>query len=221
MPKLLDGAVGEHMDLPAYFADFPGHYARTREFWKLERGQSYAEPGEESWEAFDRGDWEQSLRLIEQQRQWLTGYFQDSTARGMSSRRIRIVSLPPSEYLQWELHLLRLRDELGESIRVLLARDVADMEAAGELPDISTMDADVMYQPVYDDHGVMECAVKYTDKALVRRCRDLIASLYERGEPISHFFQREVAPLPPARPTVRAIPPGYMDQLGRLPLPRS
>jgi hypothetical protein len=41
------------MELAAYYADFQLHYNQAREFWKLERGQVFAEPGDTSWVAFD------------------------------------------------------------------------------------------------------------------------------------------------------------------------
>jgi hypothetical protein len=210
MPRPLGDAVGERLELPEYYADFQKNFARSREFWKLERGQVYAEPGDASWEAFDAGDWEISMRLNEQRREELRQYLQENTV----ARRIRIVSLPVTPYLHWELCLLKVRDETGEPIRVLRAPAVAELEDQGPLPDIYTMDRDVMYQAVYDEHGVLEHALRYTDAALVSRCRDFIAALYDRGEPISDFFQREIAPLPP--PTAGDVIPGdYLERTGR------
>ena len=203
------------MELPAYYADFEENFSRTREFWKLERGQVFAEPGDASWEAFDCGNWEEAMRLLESRREDLTKYHGEAAAAGTSTYRIRIVSLPLTPYLQWELNLLKIRDETGGPIRILLDSQVADLEDQGPLPEIYTMDNTVMYQAVYDNNGVLECAIKYTDAELVSRCRDFIAHLYRRGEPIGDFFRREVANLPPARPTKPAIPQDYLKQTGR------
>ena len=194
--QLLDGAVGERLELPAYYEDFRERFGRAREFWKLERGQVFAEPGSESWEAFNRGDWDESLRLIEERRAGLADYQRRNDARGMTSRRVRVVSLPPSPYLHWELRLLLLRDEFGQPTRVVPARDIAALEDQGPLPEISTLDGDVVYEVVYGDDGAADHAVRFTQPALAGRCRDLIAGLYERGEPIGEFFRREIAPLP-------------------------
>lgn len=196
MPRPLDEAVGERLELPAYYADFQERYERAKEFWKLERGQVFAEPGSESWEAFDRGDWEESLRLIERRRAGFADNQRRNEMRGMTSQRVRIVSLPPSPYLRWELRVLLLRNEFGHLTRVLLDRDVADLEDQGTLPDINTLDSDVLYQVVYDENGAADHAIRYTDPALAGRCRNFIVSLYERGEPINEFFQREIEPLP-------------------------
>lgn len=212
-PGLLDGATGERMELPAYYADFEKNFSRARQFWKLERGQVFAEPGDDSWEAFDRGDWDESMRLLEARRADLVRYHREN-ARTRTAR-IRIVSLPLTPYMQWELNLLRIRDETGGPVRVLLDSDVASLEDEGPLPEIYTMDDMVMYEAVYDGNGVLEAALRYTGPELVSRGRDFISGLYERGEPIGDFFRREVAHLPPARPGRPAIPRDYLAQTGR------
>lgn len=226
MSSLLGNAAGERMELSEYYADIDRHYATATEFWKLERGQSYAEPEDESWRAFDRGDWDEALRLVEDRREWLTGYFARNAERGLASRRIRIVSLPPTPYLQWELHGLRLRDELGQDTRVLLAGDVAAEEVDGPLPDLNLLvlpaePQGVAYQVRYDDSGVASHTLRYCDPALVDRCRALIGSLYDRGEPLASFFDREIAPLTPPLAARRSIPHDYLDQAGRPVPPRS
>jgi len=215
MPRPLDGASGERMDLAHYYADFQKRYQGMREFWKLERGQDFAEPGNASWEAFDAGDWDEALRLLEHNRADLIAYYHENATRGTVSHRIRIISWPLSGYLQWELYHLKIRDEAGGHTRILRDTDVADLEDQGPLPEIYTMDRGIMYQAVYDGRGVLEYALRYTDTALVSRCRDFIADLYERGEPISSFFKREIAPLPPPRPGEPAIPRDYLEQTGR------
>lgn len=215
MPRPLDGAVGERLELSDYYADFRERYARANEFWKLERGQVYAEPNDESWKAFDRGDWEESLRILEKDRADLIKSERARAARGMVSRRVRIVTLPPTEYLQWELHALKMQYEVGELIRVVLDGDVAGAEDQGLLPDINVIGVDVVYRVMYDDNGVVDHAIRYTDEAVVRRCRDLIVGLYERGEPIDEFFRREIAPLPPPRPARQAVSHDYWEVTGR------
>lgn len=215
MPRPLGSAVGERLTLPAYYMDFRQRFVRTREFWKLERGQIFAEPGDASWEAFDRGDWEESLHLLEGRREDLKKYHEENATAGTATRRVRIISLPVTPYLQWELHLLKIRDETGGPIRILQAEDVADLEDQGSLPEIYTMDGLVMYQAIYDERGVLEHALKYTDTLVVSRCRDFIVDLYSRGEPISSFFEREIAHLPPPPPASPTIPGDYLERTGR------
>jgi hypothetical protein len=218
MSRPLDDAVGERLELPEYYADFQRNFRRAREFWKLERGQVFAEPGDASWEAFDAGDWNEAMRLVEARREDLKRYHEENAAAGIKTRRIRIVSLPVTPYLQWELYLLKVRDESGGPIRILPTSAIADLEDQGPLPDIYTLDGTVMYQAIYDERGVLENALRYTGQAQVRRCRDFIAGLYDRGEPIRSFFEREIAQLPPPGPVASVIPRDYLARTGR-PLP--
>jgi hypothetical protein len=215
MPRPLGDASGERLELPEYYADFPRHFRHTKEFWKLERGQVYAEPGDASWEAFNSGNWDESMRLLEEGREDLRQYLKGVEGAGTSARRIRIVSLPPTPYLQWELWALRIRDETGDPIRILDESTVARFEDQGPLPDISTLDTDVMYQVVYDEHGVLAYVLRYTEKPLVNRCRDFIAGLYHTGEPIASFFEREIAHLPPPQLTGPALPGDYLETTNR------
>ena len=203
------------MGLSAYYADFERNFARAREFWKLERGQTFAEPGDASWEAFNSGNWDEAMRLLERRREDLKRYHLEHAVAGMTTRRIRIVSLPVTPYLQWELNLLRIRDETGGRVRILRDTAVADLEDEGTLPEIYTMDHTLMYQAIYDNHGVLEHAQRYTSRVLVSRCRAFIAALYGRGEPIRDFFQREIAHLPPPRTTDPAVSRDYLERTGR------
>jgi hypothetical protein len=214
MPKPLDGAVGQRMELDDYYADFERHFWRIHEFWKLECGQTFAEPGDDSWEAFNRGDWTESMRRLEIRRDDLLRYHRQASEAGVSTHRVRIVEKPLSAYLRWEFNLLRIRDETGGPIRVIDRSEVAEFEADGPLPEIYTFDDQVMYQAIYDDSGVLEYALKYTDSELIGRCQDFIHRLYDRGEPIRSYFSRELEGLPPARPE-RPLPDGYLDEAGR------
>jgi hypothetical protein len=142
--------TGERLELREYYADFTSYFARAREFWKLERGQDFAEPGNRSWEAFNAGSWNDAMRLLEENRDDIRRYHEENTAAGIQTRRIRIVSLPVTPYLHWELCLLKIRDETGGPIRILPVSAVNDAENRGPLPEIYTMDDAVMYQAIYD-----------------------------------------------------------------------
>lgn len=194
---MLDGASGERLDLSAYLADFQERFDAALQFWKLERGQVFEEPRSESWKAFRRGDWEESLRLMDGLRPGFTDYRRRNDARGMSSRRVRVAELPLTPFMQWELRYLLLRDEhAGHLTRIVQARDVAALEAGGTLPEIGVLDGAVVYDVIYEPEGPADHAIRYDDAALAGRCRDLIAGLYEQGEPISDFYRREIEPLP-------------------------
>jgi hypothetical protein len=108
-----------------------------------------------------------------------------------------VVEEPVSDYLLWELHALRVRDECGGPVHVVGAEQVAGFEDDGPLPEIYTLGSQVMYQAVYDEQGVLESARKFVDSHLILRCQKFIESLYDAGEPLEGWFERHVATLPP------------------------
>jgi hypothetical protein len=186
------------MGLTAYWADFEQHYWRTGPpgFWKLERQQFFQEPGYDTWEAFVRGDWTGSLRLLEAGRDTIADHHHRVEEHGFTVRRVRVVEEPISPYLQWELHVLRVREQCGSGIRVMGPEQVAHLEAAGPLPEIYTLGTEVMYEAIYDGRGILEGARRYTDPELIRRSQQLISDLYAAGEPLADYFARRVAHLP-------------------------
>ncbi|MGM9333537.1 DUF6879 family protein [Streptomyces murinus] len=199
MRDLLGAAPGEPLGLDAYREDF-----RRRDFavdgydsWKLERRQHFREPGDASWEAFVRGDWREALRLIEAQRSGLSDLSRLAARHRCRLLRVRVVETPLTPYLQWELHLLRVRAECGELIRVLGPEPLAAYEATAPVPELITLNDDTVYEIRYDAEGVLEGAVRHLDTGARDRVAAWIEKLYGLGEDVGTFFDREVAPLEP------------------------
>lgn len=201
MHDLLAGAVGERMELDAYYADFEKRFWTTAApgFWKLERQQYFQEPGHESWQAFANGDWRQALHVVEAGRSDMRDYYQRIKECGFATRRVRVVEEPIIPYLQWEMQVLRMRDEYGGAVRIVTGEQVADFEYTGPLPEIYTLGTTVMYQAIYDEAGVLESARRYLDGDLVVRCQRFIQDLFEVGQPMQPYFAEHVATLPPPR----------------------
>ncbi|MEV0005390.1 DUF6879 family protein [Micromonospora sp. NPDC050980] len=201
MHELFDGDTGESLGLEDYWADFEKRFWQTGDpgFWKLERQQTFKEPGDEGWEAFAAGRWEDSLRILDGRRPEFEDYYRRIADNGFATRRVRVVEEPLTPYLQWELHVLRLRHEYGGLTRVVGVDAVATAEPRGPLPEIYTLGTEVMYEAVYDADGVLASARRWRDPELVARCQAYIESLYRRGEPLDAFFDRTVAPLEPPR----------------------
>jgi hypothetical protein len=203
MHDLFGGDPGERLSLDDYWADFEKRFWATTPagFWKLERQQTFKEPGDDGWQAFAAGRWDESLRILDNRRTEFEGYYRRIGEAGFGTRRVRIVEEPLTPYLQWELHVLRLRHECGGLTRAVGPDRVAAAETHGPLPEIYTLGADVMYEAIYDADGVLEAARRWREPALVSRCQQLIESLYRDGEPLDEFFARVVAPLEPPAPT--------------------
>ncbi|WP_431042030.1 DUF6879 family protein [Streptomyces sp. P1-3] len=198
----LDPAQGEVLPLAAYREDFRARQWTIdgQDSWKLERQQEFKEPGFPSWEAFSRGDWETAMRLVEDERDWLREFAQENDERGISLFRVRVVEEPLAPYLQWELHLLRLRAEYGERIRVVGPERIRGLEADGPLPELLTLGNRTVYKIRYDDQGILDGAVRFVDPRVTARCRDFTRDLYEFGEDVIPYFDREVAHLPAPGP---------------------
>ncbi|MGW6449771.1 DUF6879 family protein [Lentzea sp. NPDC055074] len=204
MHDLIDNDRGVRLLGDEYFNHFDERFWRIGPtgFWKLERLQHFEEPSDESWVAFDAGDWRRSIALLDERRSALRAHYDRIAASGFTTWRVRVVERPLTEYLQWELHLLRLRDELGGHTRVLPADQVQRFETNRLLPELITLGDDVMYEILYDERGLLEGAILHTGREIVGQCREFVRFLYGQGEPIGTYFEREVATLrPPLRNT--------------------
>src|SRR5262245_4265520 len=132
MRDSLAGADYVPLDVDAYFADFWQRFERIDDvLWKLERRQDFREAGYPSWDAFAAGRVEESLQLIEESRGELTDYHHKLTARGVVSRRVRVVTETPTPYLWWESHVVKVRAEAGEQISAVDVASVAGHEGGG------------------------------------------------------------------------------------------
>jgi len=165
--------------------------------WKLERLQHFRDPQFASWEAFDRGEWRESLRLLEDERAILAEQQSEAISLGIDLYRVRVVAEPIAPYLQWELHLLALRAQYGEKVRVVGPEIVEPFESAGILPEILTVGTDTVYEFLYDETVTLAAACRYIDPEIYARCTEFMKDLYAAGEDIDSFFERRVADLNP------------------------
>lgn len=199
MRDLLGASPGEWLGLEAYREDFRGRDFAVDgcDSWKLERRQHFREPGDASWEAFVRGDWQEALRLVEARRAGLLDVSRLAARHRCRLLRVRVVEMPLTPYLQWELCLLRVRAECGELIRVIRPERLAAFEREGPVPELVTLNDDTVYEILYDAEGVLEGAVRYLDAGTRDRVAARVEQLYELGEDIGAFFSRDVAHLKP------------------------
>ncbi|MEV0002255.1 DUF6879 family protein [Micromonospora sp. NPDC050980] len=194
MRDLLRAASARRMSLPEYEADF---YATVETvdglILKTERLQTFREPGSPSWEAFAAGRWDEALRIAAQPNPELAQFFARLGGRGSGLHRLRIVELPLTPYLIWELNFLRFRAEAGERIRVLDAGAVSEFEQAhGRIPELMVAGGETVYDVRYDETGLPVGADKVVEPGVVEGCRSLILALFDQAEPFDSFFRREV-----------------------------
>ncbi|WP_329246744.1 hypothetical protein OG417_52265 [Actinoallomurus sp. NBC_01490] len=117
--------TGQELKLDEYFEDFDARFWQVDSPRKLEHRQVFQEPDVPSWAALADGDRERSLALADEMRTGIAEHQRRLDAHGIVQRRIRVVELPLSDYLWWELYILRIRADPGARIRVLAPSDVA------------------------------------------------------------------------------------------------
>ncbi|MGH3848991.1 MAG: DUF6879 family protein, partial [Pseudonocardiaceae bacterium] len=180
-----------------YLDDTDQYWGHINRFDKLERLQYFREPGYPSWDSFAAGHWGEALQIMRQDRLAVEKEFAEDSRLGLNSYRVRVVELPVTPYLQWELHELKARAECGEGIRVVEPEAVARYETSTVVPELIFMGTLAMYEICYDDTGTRLGGRKFTDPELIEQCLSEVHALYDHGEDLLMFFEREIAPLPP------------------------
>jgi hypothetical protein len=198
MLECVRGISGELLEgVQAYHDDANQYWEQINRFDKIERLQHFQEPGNQSWEAFASGRWVKAQEIRRRNCSTVAAEFAEDARRGIISRRIRVVEIPVTAYVQWELHGLKLRAEYGENIRVVDLNTIAHYEKNGIMPELIFMSSLVMYKICYDERGLLRGAEKFTDRDLISECQIDFNALYQQGEDLHAFFAREVEPLPP------------------------
>lgn len=184
------------LDLAAYSDAYDEAYEKII-FWKLERRQTFREPGVPSWEAFASGDWDRALELNERERATVRAKVVEDERLGVESRRLRVVEHPVTPYLQWEMQYFRLLAEAGEDLRVIDAPSMRHWEAGRLLPEIVILGDRVLFEVLYDAEGTAYGARRIDDPKVIADAGREVADLYTTAEPLLNYFDRAIAPLPP------------------------
>ncbi|TDD21866.1 hypothetical protein E1287_40250 [Actinomadura sp. KC06] len=188
---------GDELDHAAYHSDFACQVeGLSGVIWKLERSQTFREVDDPSWEAFSSGDWRRALALLENDREAVHTEARDNRRRGLKIKRVRVVERPLTPYVQWELYALRMLAEEGFELSVLPAAELASLEARGQLPEVVIIGRRVLYQVRYLPDWTPSGAKRIDAPQTIRAAATEISRLFEKGEPLLDFFEREVARLP-------------------------
>ncbi|GIF26678.1 hypothetical protein BJ973_001125 [Actinoplanes tereljensis] len=199
MRETLAGVEFIILNADDYLADFSTRFEHLeQDLWKLERQQEFREPGYPSWDAFAAGRTEESLSLAEEERSGIAEFQRGLSVRGIMLHRARLVASPPTPYLWWESHILRIREEAGELIRAVDVEAIASLEAGDwTLPEVVTLGMTVMYLVQYDSDGALSGAHRYEQADLVETWVRFIRQLFDRGEPFGDYYRREIKDVVP------------------------
>jgi Family of unknown function (DUF6879) len=115
----LEGST--RLNLKEFGACFASAWAELESrFLKLECWQSYFEAeGNQSQEAFNRGDVSKVRELLQQEAEADRPLYDGIRRRGIDYARIRLVQEPFTPYLEYELMSYRIRAAMGENIEVV------------------------------------------------------------------------------------------------------
>lgn len=196
-PLRLDPAQGDRLTDEAYDRDFAAVEGAVRGVasWRFEPDpHPPIRPDDASWDALIRGDQQEALRLLQDERTQWQETAQADRQRGAVFRRVRVVNNPISAYTWWELHSLRVQAQCGMPIRVIHADQVTPL--GKQLPDVVVIGRTTVYQALYNDAGHTDGAVRYRDPALAEEWASTINLLYTSGEDLIPYFEREIARLP-------------------------
>ncbi|WP_367046167.1 DUF6879 family protein [Streptomyces sp. Je 1-332] len=193
---------GPLLPVSDYLAAFREDYAHesVSVVDKVECGQRFREPGFASWDAFDRGAWRESMALLTGERPKMARQFSAAEQRGLRLRRVRYIELPVSDYVVWEMAVLRQRVDLGEQVRVLVGQGRPGFQAPprwfSELVILGTYS---LFELRYKPDGALAGAYRHTDPLLMDACRTDFETLYSAGEDLAAFHARETEPVLRAR----------------------
>jgi hypothetical protein len=199
----LDHSQGERLDIDVYRREFRLHRSeiRDRDSWKFERRQHFEEQGSPGRDAFRQGDWEVAMSILAGKRESILRSVREDRENQTNFYRVRVVEEPISAYLQWELRSLQMQADCGKPIRVIGPETVSALEAGRLLPEVVVLGAQTLYEVVYTDAGVPDSAVRFTNAELVSNWVKFIKELYDMGEDIVSYVDRQVAHLPPPQAT--------------------
>lgn len=101
--------------------------------FRLELRDRYNVPAErDRWEAFQARDWPRLDELNKAQRATWMQLIGDVTSTGKRVERVRVVSEPPTQYIQFELRLNEGNAEAGEVIRYLSRHQIEGLALPAE-----------------------------------------------------------------------------------------
>lgn len=159
----------------------------TGRVYKLERRQTFQEPGNPSWEAFAAGDMKRALELIEEDRAAQRDFKKIFDDRGAHFYRLRVIEDPLSSYLRWELAHFRLNAEEGEKIYIVNQAMIADLDLRYRLDDYTIFARSLAFFLNYSDDGLFLHADLVSDPTAMSELVALSEEVLARSTPFEDY----------------------------------
>lgn len=145
------------------------------------RDAYYSNPRFEDWQAGQRVDWDDRAS-------WWRPFHQniaDAVARGVAVRRVRIVSEPVTDYIQWEHYQTRANVEAGEEVRWLPRHRAWDLLLPGS--DLWIFDGRLMRVHHFSGDGEWISKELCDDSTVVGQHAAAYEAVWERAIPHDQY----------------------------------
>ncbi len=166
---------------PLGYEDFKAVAASGKRAFHLEQRDSYHVAAEDEpfgrWLAGEPDDyaWHQD---------WLS-FLRQATAAGVAVQRVRLASVPHTDYIRWGLHIARLSIAAGEDIRYLPRHLAAGIRLPEE--DFWLVDEDKLIWSVFSADGRTGAFAREDRPELVRQCLQARDQVWERAVPYDRY----------------------------------
>lgn len=110
----------------------------------------------------------------------------EANARGVTVRRARVISMPPTDYIRFEHAGTRANLAAGEDVRWLSRRQATDIALPGN--DFWLFDEQIVYVNHFDGDGAPTEAEIIENAALAKLCSSAFEAVWERAVPHSEFL---------------------------------
>lgn len=154
----------------------------TREAFHLELQDDYDSPGEnEIFRNWLEGGPEDDYRWFQG---WLSAV-RALTERGAVMRRVRVVTVPHTDYIRWELEVARLNAEAGEQIGYV-PRHLVDASRLST-DDFWLLDDHTVTFTAFRPSGRIAGSVVTTDPRIVAHCRQVRDYVWAAAVPYADY----------------------------------
>jgi hypothetical protein len=206
--------AGRQLSLEEFGAEFGRAWRRLdRRFLKLECWQTYQEPAAKSLHEFLSGDRSNVIGLLRREAGADAFVYDEVAQRDIDYARIRLVKLPLTRYLSWEMWNYIVRATLGERIVLVTVRP--DVPLPNEVDfDFLLFDRATALVHDYGDDGLQVGGWLVREPTILRRLEARALELRRQAESLADFLRRDVGL--PWLPGAEAVEGEADDRVGEV-----
>lgn len=166
---------------PVSYEDFKALARARKRAFHLEQRDAYnVEPEDEPFGRWLRGEPDDYAWHAD----WLD-FVRHATAAGVQVQRVRLASLPLTDYIRWGLDVSPLNIDAGEDIRYLPRHLAEDIKLPDE--DYWLLNDDVLVLSVFSADGRTGGFARPSSTELLRQCAAVRDQVWERAVPYSQY----------------------------------